>query len=224
MTDAAVLFDLDGTLVDTAADLIDVLNRLLTERRRPPMPYAIARNRVSEGAAGLLRLGFGADLPADVLTDLRRRFLDVYLARICVKSRLFIDIKDLLHDSYEGKACWGIVTNKPQTLTVALLKGLGIEALPGCVVGGDRLAQRKPHPAPLLLAAEELGATPSQCVYVGDAERDVAAGRAAGMRTAVACYGYIPPSVNPSRWGADALIRHPRDVVGVLGTLGITLG
>jgi 2-phosphoglycolate phosphatase len=223
VTDAAVLFDLDGTLVDTAADLVDVLNRLLSEKQRPPMPYAIARNRVSEGAAGLLRLGFGADLPTDALADLRRRFLEIYLARICVKSRIFKEIEDVLYKYYEVKIRWGIVTNKPQTLTMALLRGLGIEALPGCVVGGDRLAQRKPDPAPLLLAADELGAAPAQCVYVGDAERDVVAGRAAGMRTAVAAYGYIRPSIDPASWGADAVVRHPRDLAGVLGTLGVTL-
>lgn len=219
MSGSAVLFDLDGTLIDTAADLVGVLNRLLREAHQPPMPFAVARNRVSNGAAGLLRLGFGEDLGADRMEKLRRRFLDIYVENVCIKSHLFIDIATIFTVT-SNSVHWGIVTNKPQEMTLALLARLGIERLPGCVVGGDRLAQRKPHPAPLLFAAEALGAAPEHCVYVGDAERDIEAGRAAGMRTAVAAYGYIPPTVDPAAWGADALIRHPRDLPAILSALG----
>jgi phosphoglycolate phosphatase len=216
------LFDLDGTLIDTAADLVAVLNRLLRDAGRPPMPYAVARNRVSNGAVGLLRLGFGADVSADRLETLRRRFLEIYIDSVCLKSHLFIDIRDLF-DPSSRISRWGIVTNKPHEMTVALLRSLGLERLPGCIVGGDSLPQRKPHPAPLLFAAETLGAAAADCIYVGDAERDIEAGRAAGMRTAVAAYGYIPPAVDPATWGADAVIRHPRELAATLRALGAAL-
>lgn len=219
MSDRTVLFDLDGTLIDTAADLVAVVNRLLREADRPLMPFAVARNRVSDGAVGLLRLGFGADLVEDRLEALRRRFLDLYIENVCIKSRLFIDIRDLF-DAASGCLRWGIVTNKPREMSVALLTRLGLERLPGCIVGGDSLPQRKPHPAPLLFAAETLGAPAADCIYVGDSQRDIEAGRAAGMRTAVAAYGYIPPGVDAAAWGADALIRHPRDLAATLGALG----
>lgn len=222
MSAAAVLFDLDGTLIDTAADLVAVLNRMLREARQPPMPYAIARNRVSNGAIGLLRLGFGSDLDEAEMAALRERFLEVYLQNICINSRLFIDIYNIFNSEHDIVR-WGIVTNKPQGMTDALLARLGIEALPGSIVGGDRLRQRKPHPAPLLLAAEELGTAPADCIYVGDAERDIEAGRAAGMRTVLAAYGYIAPGTDLFSWGADAVVRHPRDMAATLNALGVAI-
>lgn len=219
MTADAVLFDLDGTLVDTAPDLVAVLNEMLAERGRPRMPYAIARNVVSNGARGLIELGFGA---ADTLPDyetLRAQFLSIYSRGVCNGSRPFFDVMDIVREF--PSVAWGIVTNKPSALTRSLLAGLGIDRLPGSVIGGDRLAQRKPHPAPLLLAAEELGVPPERCVYVGDAPRDIAAGKAAGMRTVVAAYGYISPREDVSAWGADAVVRHPAELRATLAALGI---
>lgn len=219
MSIGAVLFDLDGTLVDTAPDLVAVLNQLLRETQRAPMPYAIARNEVSNGALGLLRLGFGLEREAPELPELRQRFLDAYMNHVCIKSRLFIEIKYLIRNMDELGTRWGIVTNKPQAMTDKLLAELGIAAHPGCVIGGDRLPERKPHPAPLQLAAAELGVAPEHCVYIGDAERDIAAGRAAGMATVAALYGYIRPADEPNQWGADALLRHPRELAAQLGSL-----
>jgi phosphoglycolate phosphatase len=215
----AVLFDLDGTLVDTAPDLVAVLNIVLRESGRPPMSYAIARNEVSNGALGLLKLGFGLTADAPELESLRTRLLDIYLENLCIYSRLFIEIQSFLKGLDDIKARWGIVTNKPQALTEPLLEQLGISKLPACVISGDRLPQRKPHPAPLLLAADELGLAPAQCVYVGDARRDIEAGRAAGMSTLTAAYGYIRAQDDPSLWGADALVSHPRRLGETLSRL-----
>jgi phosphoglycolate phosphatase len=217
VTIGAVLFDLDGTLVDTAPDLVGVLNRLLVEHGRARMPYAIARNEVSNGAAGLLRLGFSDLRSPDEFESLRRRFLEIYEKSVCIDSSLFIDIDELFKQ--EPGLAWGIVTNKPGALTQSLLEQLGIADRLGTIVSGDRLPPRKPDPAPHLLAAHELALAPELCVYVGDAPRDIEAGRAAGMATIAAAFGYIRPRDNPAAWGADLVLRRPRDLQGVLGEL-----
>jgi phosphoglycolate phosphatase len=219
LTIGALLFDLDGTLVDTAPDLVAALNRLLAENGEPAMPYAIARNEASHGALGLIRLGFGAELSADRREQLRNRFLELYAACVCDKSRLFIDIEQIARRVTPALP-WGIVTNKPEAFTVPLLERLGLAKLAACVVSGDTLAQRKPHPAPLLHAAAKLGLKPPACVYVGDAARDIEAARAAGMQTWAALWGYIRPSENPASWAADESIRHPRELEGILSRHG----
>jgi phosphoglycolate phosphatase len=210
-----VLFDLDGTLVDTAPDLVAVLNRLLAEHGAAPAAYAIARNEASNGALGLIRLGFGAALTAERRSALRARFLDIYAHNVYLKSRLFIGIPTLINEILDTRP-WGIVTNKPHALTVPLLEQLGLAKLAGCIVSGDSIAERKPHPAPLLLAAQKLGLDPAECIYVGDAARDIQAGRAAGMRTVAALWGYIRPDEDPARWAADAAVQHPRLLAGIL--------
>lgn len=215
----ALLFDLDGTLVDTAPDLVSTLNRLLAEDGAAPMPYSIARNEVSNGAVGLIRLAYGAGLEAPRLEALRERFLELYLTGVCINSRIFIDLLSLFKENSFINPRWGIVTNKPHALTEPLLEQLGIDALPATVVSGDRLPEKKPSPAPLELAARELGVEPARCVYIGDAVRDVEAGRAAGMRTCVAAYGYLRAGDDPEAWGADAVVRHPRELGAVLGRL-----
>ncbi len=217
MSAVGVLFDLDGTLVDTAPDLVAVLNELLHESGRVRMPFAIARNEVSNGAIGLLRLGFGElTVPAE-LDRLRARFLEIYRRNLCVRSRLFIDIETLFRENDEF--AWGIVTNKPHAFTEPLLAQLGIAGRWGTIVSGDRLPQRKPDPAPLLLAARELDLPPGSCVYIGDAPRDVEAGRAAGMKTVAAAFGYIRPHEDPTAWGADFLVRQPHEISAVLRQL-----
>jgi phosphoglycolate phosphatase len=217
MSAVGVLFDLDGTLVDTAPDLVAVLNELLHESGRVRMPFAIARNEVSNGAIGLLRLGFGELAAPGELDGLRARFLDIYRRNVCVRSRLFIDIETLFRE--DGEFGWGIVTNKPHAFTEPLLAQLGIAGRWGTVVSGDRLPQRKPDPAPLLLAARELGLAPGRCVYIGDAPRDIEAGRAAGMKTVAAAFGYIRPHEDPTAWGADFLVRQPHEIPSVLRQL-----
>jgi phosphoglycolate phosphatase len=214
---AAVLLDLDGTLVDTAPDLVAVLNRLLVERGSPRMPYAVARNEVSNGARGLLRLGLGDRASADEVERLWPRFLELYAQDIASESRLFIDLSEL--DEMRSRFTLGVVTNKPDAYTKPLLHALDLGARLGSVVSGDRLPQRKPDPAPLKLAAEELGVPAARCVYVGDAPRDIEAGRAAGMVTIAAAYGYIRPSENPYAWGADAVIRRPDGLQEALAAL-----
>jgi phosphoglycolate phosphatase len=212
------LLDLDGTLVDTAPDLVAVLNRLLVEHGRTRMPYAVARNEVSNGAGGLLRLGFGDVATAAEIDGLRPRFLELYAGDVASNSRLFIELKDL--DELGSRSELGIVTNKPDAYTRPLLAALGLAERMRSVVSGDRLPQRKPDPAPLNLAAEELGVETARCVYVGDAPRDIEAGKAAGMLTIAAAYGYIRPRENPFAWGADAVIRRPDELGAALAALG----
>ncbi len=217
MSLAAVIFDLDGTLVDTAPDLVAVLNRLLVEGGRTRMPYAIARNETSNGAAGLLRLGLGRSAAPDDVERLRPRFLEIYARCIADGSRLFMGLERI--DELASRFGLGIVTNKPDAFTKPLLAALELAPRFGCVVSGDRLPQRKPDPAPLKLAATELGLPASRCVYVGDAPRDIEAGRAAGMATIAAAYGYIRPTEDPYAWGADAVIRRPDDLDRALAAL-----
>lgn len=216
MSRLGLLFDLDGTLADTAPDLVAVLNRLLAEAGRPPMPFAIARNAVSHGAIGLIRLGFELPQGSTVDARLRQRFLDLYESHGHQGSSLFIRLEDILSICSNIGARWGIVTNKPQALTEPLLEALGVRGSVGTVVSGDTLPQRKPDPAPLALAARQLGVDPARCIYLGDAERDVAAGRAAGMRTIVTAYGYIRPGEAYTAWRSDAVVDHPRRIQAML--------
>lgn len=215
----AILMDLDGTLVDTAPDLAGVLNTLLLHRNLPPVPFAIARNEVSNGALGLLRLGFPDCADNGEIEPLRREFLDIYTRHGCVKSRLFIGLETILSNLYDKSIPWGIVTNKPHTMTSRLLEALALPYPPSCVVSGDQLPQRKPHPAPLYLGADELGIDAGRCVYVGDARRDIDAGRAAGMATVAAAYGYIRAGDDPNLWGASAVIRRPGELLGAVDRL-----
>ena len=216
MSRRGLLFDLDGTLADTAPDLVAVLNRLLAEHSRPPVPFAIARNVVSHGALGLIRLGFGLPPEAPVDEPVRQRFLDLYEEFGHSFSRVFIELKTILSVCSELDAGWGVVTNKPAALTEPLLEHLGLLASAGTVISGDTLATRKPDPAPLHLAARQLGVDPADCIYLGDAERDIIAGRAAGMRTIATSYGYIRPGEDHRSWQADATVDHPSRIAAML--------
>jgi phosphoglycolate phosphatase len=202
-----VLFDLDGTLLDTAPDMGRALNRLLREQGRQPLAHRDIRPVVSHGSPGLLELGFSlypddADYP-----PLRDRFLALYRDCLARDTRPFPGIPELL-DWLEGRDIpWGVVTNKPGWLTEPLLAALDLTRRAACIVSGDTLPQRKPHPAPLLHACGQIGVAPDHCVYVGDAERDVEAGKRAGMRTVAATWGYIPEEDDPAHWQADALLE-----------------
>ncbi len=207
-----ILFDLDGTLVDTAPDMAAALNRLRVERGRPELDYAAIRGQVSNGAAGLLRVGFADVTDAEALADLRGRFLELYRADLHRHSLLFPGMEAILGAIEASGRHWGVVTNKPGWLTDPLLAGLGLDHRAACVVSGDTLAERKPHPLPLQHACRLTGAEPGACLYVGDAARDVEAGRAAGMTTVVARFGYIPAGERPDTWGADALIDDPAEL------------
>lgn len=199
----AVLFDLDGTLVDTAPDLAYALNQLLQSQGKAELPFEQIRPVASHGARGLLQLGFGigpehADYPR--LVD---RFLAIYQLNLSRHSQLFDGMAEVLTSLESQGIAWGVVTNKPTYLTEPLLRQLGLKDRCQTLVCGDTLPQRKPDPAPLQLAASHLRIAPQHCLYIGDAERDIEAGRNAGMATAVALYGYIATDDQPEHWQAD---------------------
>ncbi len=205
----AVLFDLDGTLADTAPDLGAALNRVRRDLGLDPIAIAALRPAASHGARGLLRVGMGVAPEHPEYDALRDAFLAHYETGLCIDTRLFAEVGTLL-DAIEARALkWGIVTNKATRYTTPLIERLGLDKRAAAVVCGDTTPHPKPHPAPLLAAADILGVTPARCVYVGDAERDVTAGIAAGMRTIVARYGYIEADETPDSWPADGNIDRP---------------
>jgi len=205
----AVLFDLDGTLADTAPDLAAALNRVRVDRGLEPVPMARLRSSSSAGARGLIGAGMGIAPDHPDYRPLRDAFLAHYESALCVETMLFSEVDALLEEIETRALKWGIVTNKATRYTLPLLGLLGLGGRAGVVVCGDTTPHTKPHPAPLLAAATGLGVPPARCVYVGDAERDVAAGVAAGMRTIVARYGYIDAGEDPESWPADGAIDEP---------------
>jgi N-acetyl-D-muramate 6-phosphate phosphatase len=211
----AVLFDLDGTLLDTAPDMVGALNQLLSERGRPKLRFEDVRCSVSHGARALVRLGF-PEICEPEFEALRQRFLDIYREHLSAETRPYDGVLDALAHLESAGVLWGIVTNKPGALTAPLLEHFGLHARAGVVVSGDTLAQRKPHPAPLLHAAEQLGVRPADCIYIGDAERDVLAGQAAGMQVYVALFGYIPSSERPDDWPANGWLQSPQAMAELL--------
>lgn len=208
----ALLLDLDGTLLDTAPDMGGALNRLRAEHGLEPLPAARIRPVVSHGAMRLVALGFPGAAGAE-FERLRLRFLDLYAAHLAEGTRLFPGIARVLESLEARDTPWGIVTNKPAWLTAPLLEALGLARRAACAVSGDTVAERKPHPLPLLHAAGLIGIAAERCVYVGDAERDIQAGRAAGMTTVVAAYGYLSAEDEPSRWQPDGIVESPDELL-----------
>jgi phosphoglycolate phosphatase len=208
-----VLFDLDGTLVDTAPDMGHALNVLLREYGREPLPAEAIRPWVSHGSRGLIFLGFGEEPGSALFEEYKARFLALYESRVCAESHLFDGMDEVLDYLDDRTLPWGIVTNKPHYLTQALLAELHLEDRPGCVVSGDTVAERKPHPAPLLHACRQLEREPAGCLYVGDAQRDIEAGTRAGMSTLVALFGYLGDHDKPAEWGATGLIETPAEII-----------
>jgi phosphoglycolate phosphatase len=212
----AVLFDLDGTFADTAGDLAYALNVLLEARGKPTLAPEQVRAVASSGSRGMLGVGFGIG-PGDAQYEaLVEEFLGVYEQNLCRETRLFPGIDALLEHIETRALKWGIVTNKAERFTLPLLRLLGLERRAGCVICGDTTPHRKPHPGPLLAAAERIGVAPTACIYLGDDERDMLAGRAAGMRVAVAEYGYLGLGSPPATWPADFRVRDPRELLSVL--------
>ena len=209
----AILFDLDGTLIDTAPDMGGALNNLLVEEKLAPIPLQQIRPYVSQGGLVLTRLGFAGKVPDSEIEALRQRFLAHYRATIAEQSRLFDGYEAILDELESRSLPWGIVTNKPEWLTFPLLEQLGLAQRAGVVIGGDSLAERKPHPLPLQVAAERLGVACERCLYVGDDERDVIAARAASMKSLVATYGYIEDMQAVPGWNADGVIDRPDDLL-----------
>ena len=211
-----VLLDLDGTLLDTARDMAQALNRLRVAEGLDELPFERIRPLVSHGAPRLIRLGFG-ELDAAHYESLRTRFLDFYRAALAVHTCLFAGFEEVLAAIERAGLRWGIVTNKPGWLTNPLLEQLGLAARCGCVVSGDTLTERKPHPMPLLHAAALLRLEPRACVYVGDAERDVQAARNAGMIPLVAGFGYLNHGEDPAAWRPEAVFGRPEELLEWLG-------
>ena len=203
---AGVLFDLDGTLADTAPDLAAALNATRRAAGHPPLPLAQIRPHVSHGAAALIRLGFGLTPEDSAYPPIRDHLLTHYRDHIAEQTRLFPGITDLLDTLVAQALPWGIVTNKPGWLTTPLVAALPLPHPPATVVSGDTLAQSKPAPEPLWHACREAGCAPERTLYIGDAARDIEAGKRAGMVTLAARYGYVEPADAIEQWGADAII------------------
>ncbi len=210
---AAILFDLDGTLIDTAPDMGAALNNLLIEEGLAPIPLEIIRPYVSQGALVLTRLGFSEQVAESEIEPLRLRYLDHYRAIVADDSVLFDCFEEVLDRLEERNIPWGIVTNKPLWLTRPLLEQLGLHKRAAVVICGDTLEKRKPHPLPLIIAAETIGIACKKCVYVGDDPRDIEAGRAAKMKTLIAAYGYISKDTSLEEWQAGGIIESPLDLL-----------
>lgn len=211
----AVLFDLDGTLIDTALDMVGVLLEQLRDEGRDPIEYELARSNVSHGSAGLINLAF-PNVSDKEHQRLRTDYLDRYEEAVCVDSVLFPGLEGLLDILQEAAIPWGIVTNKPARMTVPLLDALDLSNRAACMISGDTIPERKPDPAPMLLACEHTGIAPHKTVYVGDASRDIEAGKAAGMFTIAASYGYIPADDDPRTWGANIVVKDTHELATIL--------
>lgn len=202
----AILFDLDGTLVDTAPDLAAALNWLLESNQRPPLPYQTIRAVVSNGADALIQLAFGSNLKTAHQQQLKTALIGHYQQNIARYSKLFDGLEAALQHLENQQIPWGIVTNKPAQLTLSLLNELNLFDRAGCVVCGDQVNNPKPHPESIYLACQQLVVAPHKSIYIGDAERDIRAGRLAGLKTIACAYGYIPVSDDINSWQADQLI------------------
>ena len=210
-----VLFDLDGTLVDTAPDMVATLQAMQRDHGYDPVPYDLGRSNVSNGALGLLRIGF-PDVGLERRQSLVPEYVERYAERLCELTAVFAGIDGLL-DRLDDIACpWGVVTNKPEHLTNPLLEQLGLADRSACVISGDTLPVRKPEPDPLLLGCDIAGVDPHRSIYVGDAERDVEAGLRAGAATIVAAYGYITEDDDPREWGADIIAPDTEDLAHII--------
>jgi N-acetyl-D-muramate 6-phosphate phosphatase len=207
-----VLFDLDGTLLDTALDMTEALNALRAQEGLEALANEAVRCQVSHGGHALVRLGFGT-LPADEHEAMRKRLLDIYRQQLAKHTQLFEGGDEMLTELERRGLSWGIVTNKPGWLTDPLLVEVKLHTRARAVVSGDTLAERKPHPLPLLHAAAAMGVTPAECVYVGDAERDMQAAQAAGMYAVVAGYGYLGDEDRADTWFSHGWLDTPLELL-----------
>jgi N-acetyl-D-muramate 6-phosphate phosphatase len=215
----AVIFDLDGTLLDTADEFVRIMNTLRTEHGMVPLPAATARASVSDGARAMLTLALEITAEDPRFEPLREEFLARYLATIGTATRLYPGLDALLQALAAQGLGWGIVTNKPRYLTEALLARIALHPAPGTLVCPQDVTQTKPHPEPILRACAELRCAPDRAVYIGDHWRDIEAGRRAGTATIGAAYGYIAAHDDPQRWHADRLAHCSTDIARLLAEL-----
>jgi N-acetyl-D-muramate 6-phosphate phosphatase len=219
-----ILFDLDGTLLDTAPDLGTALNTQRAEHKLAPLPQERIRPIVSHGSPALLKLGFGIEPNDSRYAGMRARLLEIYRGCLNQQTHLFPGVDGVLHGLEQRGLRWGIVTNKPGGLTDPLLQTFNLSQRAACVVSGDTTPRRKPHPDQLLHACALTGCSPTDSIYVGDAQRDVEAAHAAGMQALVALYGYIDVSERPVDWQADGLLDKPADLLPWLDANSATFG
>lgn len=215
-----MLFDLDGTIADTAPDLGYAVNQQRIARGMPELPIEAVRSHASSGARGLLKIGFDIGPDDSGYEAMRDEFLSIYELNLARSSGLFPGMASVLSRIEQQGMQWGIVTNKAERFTFPLLRALGLLERSGVVICGDTTAHPKPHPAPLHAAADKLGVASTACIYVGDDERDVQAGQAAGMPVIVARYGYLGNGKPPESWGADGYIDSPTELLDLLFSEG----
>jgi phosphoglycolate phosphatase len=208
-----VLFDLDGTFADTAPDLHNAMNRLLEREGLPPIDFDFFRSSVSHGSKAMLKTAFGIEPEDPGFPPLQKAFLTLYQENIAEQTRLFDGMEKLIEKLEAQSIAWGIVTNKPAYLTDPLMQQLGLVQRACAIVSGDTTAHPKPHPEPILLACRLAQADPIETIYVGDAKRDIEAGKNAGTRTLIAGFGYLSEEDNPTEWQADGEIAHPLDLL-----------
>ncbi len=209
----AVLFDLDGTLADTAGDLAGALNRLRAQQGLPPQPLELLRPWASAGARGLLAAGMDIHPDHPDYESYRLGFLDAYMGCLAETTSLFDGMEAVLQDIEARGLKWGVVTNKPHRFTVPVMAGLGLQTRAGVIISGDTTAHAKPHPLPLLTACEQLGVDPAATLYVGDDLRDIQAAKAAHMPSAAAAWGYLGHGTDIRVWEADVIVPTPTDLI-----------
>lgn len=214
----AVLFDLDGTLIDSAPDLGAAADRLRTNRGLEPLPLHAYRPMAGAGARGMLSVAFGITPEHPDFPHLREEFFANYERCIHERTEVFAGVPELVAALKQRSLKWGVVTNKMTRFTSLIAQRVALFGGAGTIVSGDSTPYSKPHPAPLLAAAERLGLEPGECIYVGDDERDIQAGRAAGMGTVAAMYGYLGVGASPAGWGADAMIYSPIDLLKLVNS------
>ena len=212
----AVLFDLDGTLVDTAADFIPVVNGMREKRNMPPLPDASIRKTVSNGARALVKLGLAISEQDTEFDNAVEELKKAYAAGGYRHAKLYSGFAEILKAFSKSNTPWGIVTNKPSEFTLPLVKGLALADAPACIICPDHVTHSKPHPEPLFLACSQISCTPEKTLYVGDHLRDIEAGKNAGMETVAVSWGYIEDGDNAANWGADYLIHTPEELMSLL--------
>lgn len=213
----AVLFDLDGTLLDTAPDFADVVNRLLAEESRPAMEFQQVRESVTRGSRSLIENAFQMDPSDSKFEPLRQRLLDYYLESLTNKTRPFQGVGELLNELEARTIPWGIVTNKPVLYTTPIVKGLALS--PSAIICPDHVTHTKPHPESVELACQQIGCHPSESIMIGDHERDIEAGKNAGALTIAAAYGYLSHGEDANNWQADYLAHQSTDLQSILEPL-----